>query len=105
MAEELSHYYITVGDITDQAITKNRKKEYKAKARLLSYDKKIGLLGIIKAYESGCLNLYEMAEFWDVTEEFLDETLMCYKNKYGEYVKIDNYIVSFEPSLGVFKFI
>ena len=103
LAEELSHHYITVGDITDETIEANRKQEYKA--RLLSYDKKVGLTGIIKAYENGCLNIFEMAEYLDVTESFLQETLKSYKSKYGEYIKIDNYIVYFEPNIGVFKFI
>lgn len=68
LAEELGHYYLTDGDITNQSIAENRKQEYKA--RLLAYNKRIGLIGIIKAYENGCTNLYDMAEFLDVTEEF-----------------------------------
>lgn len=103
LTEELCHHYITVGDIIDQNVTENRKQENKA--RFLAYNRKIGLTGIIRAYEVGCLNLYEMSEFLDTTEEFLREALENYKSKYGEYVRIDNYVVSFEPTLGVLKFI
>ncbi|MGB8451152.1 MAG: hypothetical protein WCD89_02365 [Anaerocolumna sp.] len=63
------------------------------------------MLGIIRAYEFGCRNQYEMAEYLEVTEEFLAKALSSYKNKYGPYVKIDFYIVFFEPNLGVMKMI
>lgn len=103
LSEELGHYYTSAGDILDQSFTSNQKQEYKA--RLWAYDKQIGLDGIISAYENGCQNLYEMAEHLDVTEEFLLEALQCYKSKYGVNVSINNYIIYFEPYLGVMKMI
>ncbi|MGN6715430.1 hypothetical protein [Anaerocolumna jejuensis] len=103
LAEELGHYYTSCGDILDQSKTGSRKQEHKA--RLWSYNRQIGLMGIIKAYEARCTNIFEMAEYLDVTEEFLIETLDCYRSKYGQYIEIDSYIVYFEPHLGVFKMI
>ena len=79
----------------DQSNAMNRKQEYRA--RLYGYNLKIGLTGLIRAYESGCRNFYEMAEYLDVTEEYLEEAIDCYKAKYGLYVSIDNYIIYFEP--------
>lgn len=52
---------------------------------------------IIEAYKIGCRNRFELAEFLEVTEEFLEEALQHYKEKYGLYYKINNYIVYFEP--------
>jgi hypothetical protein len=103
LAEELGHYYTSYGDILDQKITANRKQEYKA--RLWSYDKQIGLIGIINAFNSGCRSLYDMAEYLDIPEELLSEAITCYKGKYGESIKIDNYIIFFEPNLAVIKLI
>lgn len=103
LAEELGHHYMTYGDIIDQTKTENRKQEYKA--RLFGYNIRLGLKRIIYAYEDGCRNLYEMAEFLDVTEEFLNETIFCYRSKYGLYTKIDSYIIYFEPCLAVMKLI
>lgn len=99
LAEELGHYYTTTGDILDQSDTMNRKQEYRA--RLWGYNRLIGLMGIINAYIHGCQTLYEMAAYLDVTEEYLREAIFCYKNKYGVYKKIDNYVVYFEPCLKV----
>ena len=95
LAEELGHYYTSSGNILDQTKVENRKQEYRA--RLYGYNLKIGLTGLIRAYEAGCRNLYEMAEYLDATEEYLKEAIYCYKAKYGLYVSVDNYIIYFEP--------
>lgn len=101
LAEELGHYKLTVGNITDQSKTKNRKQEIIA--RRWGFENLVRILDIIKAYEVGTKNRYEMAEFIGVTERFLDESIKYYKAKYGTYFKIDNYTVYFEPSLGIVK--
>ena len=36
-----------------------------------AYDRQIGRIGIIRCFEAGCQSQSEMAEFWDVTEEFM----------------------------------
>ena len=102
LAEELGHYYTSSGNILDQTKIENRKQE--SRARLYGYNLKIGLTGLIRAYEAGCRNLYEMAEYLDATEEYLIEAIDCYKSKYGLCTSIDNYIIYFEP-LAVIKLI
>lgn len=101
LAEELGHYYTTVGNILDQSSVSNRKQELRA--RMWAYNRLIGLLGIIKSYEYGCRNLYDMAEYLEVTEEFLKDALERYRQKYGMYTVVDNYIIYFDPGLGVVK--
>lgn len=101
LAEELGHYYTTTGDILDQTTTDSRKQE--RKARIWAYNKQIGLLGIVKAYQQGCRNRYEVAEYLGVTEEFLDDALKAYRSKYGIYAIVDNYIIYFEPAIGVME--
>lgn len=101
LAEELGHYYTTVGNILDQSDVQNRKQEQRA--RLWAYNKKIGLYGIIRAYQRRCQNLAEMAEYLDVTEEFLIEALNRYHQKYGYKAEVDNYIILFKPQLAVIE--
>lgn len=101
LAEELGHHYTSYGNILDQSKAANRKQEYRA--RLYGYNLQIGLLGIIRAYEHGCKNLHEMAEFLEVTEEYLREAIKCYRSKYGEYMVVDNYVVYFIPCLAVLR--
>lgn len=101
LAEELGHYYTTVGNILDMSVISNRKQE--RQARRWAYNKQIGLTGLIRAYEAGCTNRYETAEYLEVTEEFLEECIQCYREKYGEYKVVDNYTIYFIPHLAVFK--
>lgn len=103
MAEELGHYYTGIGDILDQSSVSNRKQELHG--RIYAYNKLIGLMGIISAYKHNCHNLSDTAEYLDVTEEFLADALNYYKAKYGKGVNIDNYMIYFEPYLGVLEMI
>lgn len=101
LAEELGHYYTTSGNILDQTDVSNRKQEYRA--RLYGYNLKIGLMGLIRAFEHGCRSASDIAEYLDVTEEYLKEAVDCYRSKYGVYATVDNYVVYFTPTLGVLK--
>lgn len=101
LAEELGHYYTSTGDIRDQSTLENRKQE--RQARLHGYNRLIGLMGIIHAFNAGCQNKYEIADYLDVTEEYLEECISCYRDKYGVYTTVDNYVIYFIPYLTVIK--
>ena len=103
LAEELGHHHTSVGNIINMESAQNRKQE--RQARLWAYNKQIGLAGLIKAYEVGCQNRYETAAYLEVTEEFLEECIQCYRDKYGEYKIVDNYTIYFIPHLAVFKLV
>lgn len=99
LAEELGHHHTSVGNILDMSDVRNRKQE--RQARLWAYNKLIGLSGIIEAFEHGCQSRYEMAKYLEVTEEFLEECVVCYRNKYGVGTTLDNYYIMFIPNLNV----
>ena len=101
LAEELGHYYTTVGRIVEQHSISDRKQEYAA--RLWAYDRRVGLSGIILGYRKHCHNLHELADCLEVSEEFLKEALECYREKYGYYTELDGYVIMFEPHLAVMK--
>lgn len=101
LAEELGHYYTGVGDILDQSLVSNRKQELQG--RIYAYNRLIGLVGIIDAYKNNCVGLSETAEHLNVTEDFLKDALTYYKCKYGKCVSIDNYVIFFEPNIGVLE--
>ena len=103
LAEEMGHHYTTVGNILDMESIQNRKQE--RQARLHGYNRLIGLAGLIEAYEHGCRNRYEIAEFLEVTDEFLEDCINCYRDKYGIYTTVDNYIIYFIPNLMVTEMI
>ena len=103
LAEELGHYYTSVGCIVDLNDMSNSKQEQKA--RLWGYNKLIGLCGLIDAYKAGCRCRYEIADYLDVTETYLDEAVARYTSKYGTYTIIDNFVIYFIPNLGVMELI
>lgn len=98
LAEELGHHYTSSGDILDLSVVQNRKQE--RTARIWAYNKQIGLKGLINAYEHGCKNRHEIAEYLEVTESFLEEAVNFYHEKYGLFTQIDNYVIYFNP-LGI----
>lgn len=100
LAEELGHHYTTVGNILDQSKAENRKQE--RRARMWAYKRAFDLVDLVSAYKYGCRNRYEIAEYLEVTESFLQEALDTYKEKYGVYTKVDRYVVYFEP-LGILE--
>ena len=102
LAEELGHHYTTTGIILEQStVVMNQKQEYRA--RLYGYNLRVGLIGIIKAYEARCRNLHEIAEHLDVPEDYLIEVIDCYRSKYGQNVAVDNYIIYYIPQLAVMR--
>lgn len=101
LAEELGHHHTSVGNILDMNDIRNRKQE--RQARLWGYNKLIGLTGIVKAFQSGCQNKHEIAEFLNVTERYLQECINCYREKYGICTTIGSYVIYFVPNLAVMK--
>lgn len=101
IAEELGHHHTSYGDIIDINDIRNRKQE--RQARLWGYNKMIGLRGLIRAFEHGCASKHEIAEYLDVTTEFLNDAIATYIEKYGVYTTVDNYIIYFIPYFAIME--
>lgn len=93
--EELGHFNLTVGDITDQSDLNNIKQE--SIARRWSYEKLISPEDIINAIISGIDNIYDLAEILNITEDFLIQSIEHYKKKYGIYYVGKTHLLTFEP--------
>ncbi len=87
LAEELGHHHKTIGDITDQTKIENRKQE--KIARNWGYEKLVGIVDLINAYNVGIRNKNDLAEHLNVTEQYLEESIQHYKEKYGLYYEVD----------------
>lgn len=101
LAEELGHHYTAVGDIIDQSTVENRKQELYG--RVWAYNKQVGLTGLINAYRNHCQNAHEVAEYLNVTDEFLADSLDYYRSKYGCCTQVDNFVIFFEPNVAVME--
>jgi Zn-dependent peptidase ImmA (M78 family) len=83
LAEELGHYFTSVGDILNLKIESNRKQEIRAKnwaiQKLVPFDE------LVYAHQQGYVNVYELAEYFDVTEDFMKEAVLFYQRKYRRF--------------------
>lgn len=95
LAEELGHHYTTTGNILNLESIQSQKQELRA--RRWGYEKLLPLKSLIKASFEGCTNLFELAEYLDVTEDFLKASLEYYQTKYGLYTEVDEYCIYFSP--------
>lgn len=87
MAEELGHHLTGAGDITDQSLTVNIKREYRGRAA--AYDMLLPLSRLAEAHERGCANSYEAAEYLGVSEAFFNAAIKHYHGRYGPAAYID----------------
>jgi len=95
LAEELYHFYTSDGDILDMRILGNRKQE--RLARTMSYRRLITLDDIIESRSFGIDNVYDLADYYNVTVGFVMETREYYKNKYG-IIEHNGHIINFHTN-------
>ena len=101
LQEELGHHFTSSGDIIDLQDTTARKQEHKA--RVWAYKNELNMMHLIQAYKAGCKNCFEIADYLNITERFLQDALTYYKSLYGLYTIVNHkYILYFEP-LGVLE--
>lgn len=101
LAEELGHYHKTHGEILGKKDI-NKIKQEKI-ARNWGYEKLVGIIQLVNAFEKGIRSKHDLAEYLNVTETFLGQAIQHYKEKYGTYYEIDNYVIYFEPTLFIAK--
>jgi len=103
LAEELGHYYTSCGNLlTDPSINNTVIRQQENRAKRWATKRLISIKSIIKAYEAGCCSIYEMAEYLEVTEEFLNSAFINYAAIYGKYKERGKYVIYFDPP-GVLK--
>ncbi|MEX5651158.1 ImmA/IrrE family metallo-endopeptidase [Staphylococcus cohnii species complex 1658] len=101
LAEELAHHKLTYGNITDQTQFNNRK--FEGYARRYAMEQIVSLQGIIDAFRHNCHNLYEMANFFEVSESFVQQCIEHYKVRNGLSTLHNGYLIQFEL-LRVFEY-
>jgi hypothetical protein len=99
--EELSHHKLTYGNITDQSQFNNRKFERYAVRD--SYECALPLHKFVDAHQHHISNLFEFADYVQLSERYVLDVIEHYKLKYGLSTFCGDYLIRFEP-LEVFKY-
>ena len=96
LAEEIMHSFYTSGDILDQSNIQNRKQEIYARQQ--AYEALLPLSLFVAAYNNGARESYEIADYLEVTEEFLHGAIEYYKRKHGTSAVVrGTYVIKFSP--------
>ena len=95
LSEEIWHAKVTVGDITDTININNLKQE--RFARGCAINDLVSLDSIVQGLLYPCSNIHELADYLDVTVEFLHEAFEYYISKYGNKYYGKEYTLSFNP--------
>lgn len=101
LSEEIGHHETSHGNILDSNNIANIKQEFRA--RRWGYEYTIKLEDLIKAYEDGAVNSYEIAEYLGVTEQHLINAIDNYKKRHGILKETEKHIIYFEPNLNIEK--
>ena len=100
LAEELGHHFTSSGNILNQSSLRSLKQENSA--RRWAAEQMIKPDRIIDAFKSGVRSRLELSQYLDVTETFIEESLVHMKKLYGDHLAINEYIIHFDP-LWVYK--
>lgn len=100
LAEELGHYFTSSGINLDQSSIETIKQENSA--HRWATNELIDPFRLIDAFKAGVRNRWELAQFLNVTELFIENSLLHLKKLYGDTFAIDEYVVYFDP-LWVYK--
>ena len=82
LAEEMGHIATTTGNIIDQRNANNIKQE--GRAHRWAHTQILPICHLYDAFKKGYRESYEMAEYLEVSEDFLKESLDHYNAKLGQ---------------------
>ena len=102
LAKELGNYDNFIGNKAKNRNLNKRTKEFLE--RQYDYNKKIGIIGLISAFDNNCSDRCEIAKYLNVTLDYLNEAISYYEHKYGSIYRIDDYIIYFSPKFYIGKF-
>jgi hypothetical protein len=100
LAEEIGHHFTASNIIIDKSKLNNEKQEEAARrwASKLLFEP----IRLIDAFNAGVSNRWELSQYLDLTEDFIEESIKHFKKFYGEYITINEYTVHFDP-LWIYK--
>lgn len=96
VAEEIGHHLTSVGNIVDQDTIEKRKQEQKA--RDIGAMMVVTPEDIIECYKEGFSEVWECAEFLEITKEAMQNAVDVYHKTYGRWLCCENYSIEFKEN-------
>lgn len=101
LQEEFAHYDYTVGDISSYSSEADKKQE--ALARSKAMERTVTLKGLIHCYFNHAWSLEEVADYFGVTEKYVQEAIQNYRNKYGLVFLYGSYYFDLRNAINISK--
>lgn len=102
LAEELGHYETSVGNVIDEDPILHNKQE--REARDWGYRKLVSPDGLIACWENGIDNIYDVADFFEVSVPYLLKCINMYRRKFGIQFDFCNYHFDLSNGVRISKF-
>ena len=68
---------------------------------MLAITRRVGLDQLVDALRQGYRSRTDIADYLDVTEEFLDAAIEEYRQKYGICVRVGEDVLMLDPAVGL----
>ncbi|EAC8350584.1 hypothetical protein [Listeria monocytogenes] len=101
LLEEYLHSKHTAGNILDEKDICNKKQENFVRRK--NYELLFSADCIIRAYNLGFIYYHDVAEYFDLPEEFIREAIEHYKKTHGVIWKVGNYVIYLGDYIEVLK--
>lgn len=93
LAEELGHHYTASGDITGRSVTARKQEN---RGRKVAYEMLVPIDALADALRT-CRSRFEIAEQLQITEEFLNDAVEHYFQRYGCCIQTQYGMLYFRP--------
>lgn len=101
LQEEFAHYDYTVGDIVSDDSEVDKKQEVLARSKAM--ERTVTLDGLIYCYFNHAWSLEEVADYFGVTEKYVQQAIQNYRNKYGLFFRYNGYYFDLRNAINISK--
>lgn len=99
LLEELAHYETGSGEIIDQDSIEKRQQENLA--RSIAFTEAVPLTGLINCFFKGIWSAPEIADYFDITTDFLMKAIENYRSKFGLVFQYNEYIFDLNKCVNI----
>lgn len=101
LQEEFAHLDYGAGDITSYASEADKKQEALARSRAM--ERTVTLNGLIHCFFNKIWSLEEVADYFGVTEKYVQKAIQNYRNKYGLVFRYNSYYFDLRNTINISK--
>ena len=101
LQEEFAHYDYTAGDISSGDSEADKKQEALARSRAM--ERTVTLDGLIHCYLNHAWSLEEVADYFGVTEKYVQQAIQNYRDKYGLVFRYNGYYFDLRKAINISK--